>query len=59
MYAGKLNTYEIKLFSTIFFYTSMYWYSVMDLSKIEIYKGKHNEVHKPQYVSRMNALQYE
>ena len=44
MYAGKLNTYAINYFVP-FLYTSMYGYSVMHMSKIEIYKGKHNEVH--------------
>ena len=44
MYAGKVNTYEINYF-VLLLYTSMYWYSVMYMSRIEIYKGKHNEVH--------------
>ena len=47
MYAGKVNTYEINYF-VLLLYTSMYWYSVMHMSRIEIYKGKHNEVHYPQ-----------
>ena len=42
MYAGKLNRYEINYF-VLFLYTCMYYYSVMHMSKIEIYKGKHNE----------------
>ena len=44
LYAGKVNTYEINFF-VLLLYTSMYWYSVMHMSRIEIYKGKHNEVH--------------
>ena len=39
MYAGKLNTHEINYF-VLFLYTCMYWYRVMHMSKIEIYKGK-------------------
>ena len=44
MYAGESNTYEINYFVS-FLYTCMYWYNVMHVSKVEIYKGKHNEVH--------------
>ena len=36
MYAVKLNTYAINYF-VLFLYTCMDWYSVMHMSKIEIY----------------------
>ena len=54
MCVGKLNRYGINYF-VLFLYKCMYWYSVMHMSKIEIYKGKHNEVYYHQFVSPMNA----
>ena len=57
MYAGKLNKYEINYF--VLFFVHMHVLIQCNAHvKIEMYKGKHNEVHYPKEVSPMNAFQY-